>query len=184
MKIVNSCFICLCIIFFVTSCSTVSVEHDYDITINFANLKSYDWLPYEKSFGGDIQSALRENSLTEERIKTALNWELKSKGLRIESKNPDFYIAFYTGIEKEVKSYPHFSSHSDFSSHTDFGIYQYDEETFIIDFLDAKSKSLIWRGIAKAETYDNMNPEQRRKLVNEAVRKIMKNYPPKSIKGY
>ena len=60
--------------------------------------------------------------------------------------------------------------------------YQYEEGSLILDFVDAKSKKLIWRGSAKAQIDNVDTPEKSEKLINEAVKEILKEYPPSSSK--
>lgn len=57
-------------------------------------------------------------------------------------------------------------------------IYEYEEGSLILDFVDPKTKNLIWRGSGKAQVDSAMTPESRDKLINEAVAKILKNFPP------
>lgn len=44
------------------------------------------------------------------------------------------------------------------------------------------SKDLIWRGSAKAELDSTMTPEKAQKLINEAVQRILENFPPAGSK--
>ena len=48
----------------------------------------------------------------------------------------------------------------------------------MLDFVDATTKELLWRGAGKAQVEDVMTPERSQKLINEAVEKILKNFPP------
>ena len=48
----------------------------------------------------------------------------------------------------------------------------------ILDFVDAKSKNLLWRGTAKAEIQHVDTPEKSEALINKAVNEILKTYPP------
>ena len=57
--------------------------------------------------------------------------------------------------------------------------FKYQEGNLILDFVDAESKQLIWRGQAKGFVDRKSNPKKDDKLVNEAVRKILKNFPPR-----
>jgi hypothetical protein len=56
--------------------------------------------------------------------------------------------------------------------------YYYQEGTLVLDFIDAESKKLIWRGTAKAYLEKEQTPEELDKIVNEAVEKILMNFPP------
>ena len=60
--------------------------------------------------------------------------------------------------------------------------YEYEEGSLILDFVDAKSKKLIWRGAAKAEVNRVNTPEKAEKLISEAVQEILKNFPPEPKK--
>jgi hypothetical protein len=60
--------------------------------------------------------------------------------------------------------------------------FQYEEGSLILDFVDPQTKQLIWRGSAKAEVDDVKTPEKREALIDEAVQKILKNFPPPSSK--
>ena len=51
--------------------------------------------------------------------------------------------------------------------------------TLVIDMADAKKDQLAWRGMGVKEVNTQANPEKRDKSINNAVKKIFKNYPPK-----
>ncbi len=59
--------------------------------------------------------------------------------------------------------------------------YEHEEGSLILDFVDAISKKMIWRGVAKAEVQNVDTPEKKEKLINEAVQEILKNFPPKRL---
>ena len=52
--------------------------------------------------------------------------------------------------------------------------------TLVIDLADAKKGELAWRGMGVKEVDTKAKPEKRDKSINNAVKKIFKNYPPKS----
>ena len=56
---------------------------------------------------------------------------------------------------------------------------EYDEGTLILDIVDAESRTLIWRGSARAEVSATVAPETREARVREAVRRILEQFPPK-----
>ena len=53
---------------------------------------------------------------------------------------------------------------------------QYTDGTLILDFVDAQSKKLFWRGTA---TDTLTTPEQVPNVVDGAVRRLLEQYPPK-----
>ena len=51
--------------------------------------------------------------------------------------------------------------------------------TLVIDIADAKKKQIAWRGMGVKEVDTQAKPEKRDKSINNAVKKILKDYPPK-----
>ena len=49
----------------------------------------------------------------------------------------------------------------------------------MIDLADAKTKEVVWRGIAVKEIDTTATPEKRDRSVQQAIAKILRNYPPK-----
>lgn len=51
--------------------------------------------------------------------------------------------------------------------------------TLVVDMVDARSKTIVWRGTATKEVDLKASPEKREKNINKAAEKLFKNYPPK-----
>ncbi len=164
---------CLCLTAIFVGCSPISVSHDYDPQTNFSNLKTFSWLPFpEKTVF---------NQLVVERIKKAVTAELSFKGLSQNSQRPDFLIAMY-GATKEKLDINDWG-YNDGPRALGWGernidVRQYTEGTIILDFIDPKSRNLIWRGEAKAAIDPNASPDKRRKRINEGVAKLLASFPP------
>jgi len=179
MKAIHAFFV-LFLMGFVVSCSTIyGVQYDYDKQADFKSLKTYDWMTVPEK--ADI------DSLNVERVKKAVNAELQAKGLMMTSKNPDFLIAEHMGKKDKVQvtnwNYgygPHVGYRGGYyGGRGGVSTYEYEEGSLILDFVDAKSNKMIWRGVAKAEVQKTNSPEKAEKLINEAVQEILKNFPPK-----
>jgi len=174
MKAIHAFFV-LFLMGFVVSCSTIyGVQYDYDKQADFKSLKTYDWMTVPETANIDI--------LNVERVKKAVNAELQAKGLMMTSNNPDFLIAEHLGKKDKVQVTNWGYNYDQYGM--DLGpqgvdTYQYEEGSLILDFVDAKSKKMIWRGVAKAEINNTDTPEKTEKLINEAVQEILKNFPPK-----
>ena len=165
-------FLAIFFVGFTVSCSKVyNVHYDYDNNVNFANLKTYDWMPVPER--ADI------DSLDIKRVKKAVNVELEAKGLEISSDNPDFLIAEHLGSKDKVNvTNWGYGYRGGFWIERGVTVNQIEIGSLILDFVDAKSKELLWRGTAKALIDDAMPPEKREKLIKEAVQEILKNFPP------
>jgi hypothetical protein len=159
-------------------CSTVyDVQFDYNTKTDFANLKTYNWMPLPEK--ADI------DSFNVARVKKAVNTDLQAKGLSLAADNPDFLIAEHLGKETKVSVMdwgydygPYAGYWGGYWGPGGVSTYQYEEGSLILDFVDPQTKQLIWRGSAKAQVGDVGTPEKREALINEAVKKILKNFPP------
>lgn len=181
--------ICIFCLLLFTGCASFDVNYDYDQTVDFASIKTYDWMPVSmKSWG---------NELTVKHIKLAVNNQLQAKGLSMSSDNPDILIALHGGKEKkvDVQEWGYAYRDNDFYhsgpfyprpfTREPFGrdsveyrkgtdSYEYEVGTIILDFVDAHKKELVWRGIATGVVNPHMTPEE----INAIVAKILMNYPP------
>jgi len=152
-------------------CSSIyDVSYDYDREADFSNLKTYEWM--------DIPEGVEIDRSVRARVKNAVDKQLETKGFLMNSEEPDFRIAMHTGTEEKVTytdwGYS-YGSHWYGPAYTKF---KYQEGTLLLDFIDARSKKLIWRGEAKGLVEDTISPEKLETLVNDAVQQILKNFPP------
>ncbi|WP_419656143.1 hypothetical protein Dvar_52430 [Desulfosarcina variabilis str. Montpellier] len=174
--------ICLLVCIALTGgCSSIyGVKYDYNEETDFSNYKTYDWMP--------VPTKANLNDLVVARVKKAVNAELSAKGLTITSQDPDFLIAEHMGKQDrvEVDSWgygyygPRLMYRGGFWGPNDVSTYHYEEGVLILDFVDAGSKKLFWRGTAKAHVQNVDSPEKSQKLIDEAVKKILEKYPPPS----
>ena len=54
------------------------------------------------------------------------------------------------------------------------------EGTLILGIFDAGTKNLVWHGSATTDIDGSRSPEQRQQLIDDAVNKIMSDFPPGS----
>ena len=179
---VRNLFLILLFIGFTVSCSIYGVRYNYDQQTDFAEFKTFGWMQVPEKAG--------INSLVVQRVKNAVNAELKAKGLMMMSNNPDFLIAEHLGKKDKVQVMDWGYNYNAYGSYRRSGGFQgaristtqYEEGILILDFVDAKSRKLFWRGTAKAQVQNVNTPEKSEKIINAAVKKILKKYPPSSSK--
>ena len=172
--------LCLLVCFgIIVGCSPIyGVKYDFNKQTDFGMYKSYDWMPVPDKAG--------MNDLVVDRVKKAVASELGAKGLKQTSQNPDFLIAEHLGKEDKVEvdnwGYGYYGPimiyRGGFWGMDNVSTYQYEEGVLILDFVDAGTKKLFWRGAAKAHVQNVDTPEKSEKLINEAVNKILEKYPP------
>ena len=165
------------------ACSSSTLNFDYDPEVNFATLKTFDWMKQPAKSGGGVKAALTRNTFLDKRIKNAVNTQLVAKGLRQDSNNPDFLIAYHVGVEDKIDVQDWGYAYSRRGRYwgvarRNVAVHQYKQGTLILDFVDVKTKELIWRAAGSGVAKENPTPEQQQKSLNEAVAKFLENFPP------
>lgn len=171
-----------------SGCSTIQVSQDYDQQASFSNLHSYQWLPADMQTKPKASDFQKNNPLIAKRIETALVHELSLKGQSIVPKDADAYITYHISSAQKIRSSPVTTSigfgtggrgiYTGFGFQTGSDIQQYEEGQLVIDILSLKGK-LLWRGTSSTPLEEHSTPEETTKLINEVIKKLMAQYPPK-----
>ena len=165
----------------ILSCSNIAVRADWDTSADLHALHSWAWLPAPAAPEGD----LRASPLVRQRIRDAVTQTLVSRGHpEVEPVAADFWVATHAGIERKVDVQTIYRSYGRAGwgggGWADTVVDEYDQGTLVIDFLRAGSGELLWRGTAEARVDESGDPEQRTARVNEAVERILAQFPPES----
>ena len=169
----------LCLTILTGACSPIrSISYDYNRAVDFSGLRTYDWIP--------IPAEMQEKeALMLERIKKAVNSRLEAKGFRITGGESDFLVATNFGQVEKLKVYDYGYPYYGPSRRYDYGSYHggvssfyYREGALVLDFIDTASKEVIWKGVATVYLSKDQTPEKIDDVVNEAVEKILANFPP------
>jgi hypothetical protein len=157
-------------------------SYDYDKTVDFAAFQTY-----ALKDGTKVGQPLIDN-----RIVAAIQAELAAKGLVHTEANPDFFVVYHMAFDKQKDISTYSSGYgggygpyayrwgggfSDMTSTTQ--VRDILIGTLVIDLIDAKKEQIAWRGMGVKEVNTQANPEKRDKSINNAVKKIFKQYPPK-----
>ena len=170
----------------ITGCSTLKVETDFDPNITMNPPKSFHIVHKPK---------VNEDTLTSERIMSALQNELEGQGYKSTSKEEaDFYVLFHTGVTtksrvvtdyKRVNMYPYSYGggfgygYGGYSSVVvpESKNYTYKEGKLIVDAVFPKGNRIFWRGIAKDQLQSLDNPQERIEYINKVLHTLMKKFP-------
>jgi hypothetical protein len=183
MKALPNLLFAAALICLFSACETVTVSTDYDRAANFGKYKSYALTPPSRS---QTMSPTSEAALSDA-VRAALN----SRGLtEAPARNADLDIVRQVFVQGKVSvqqwtnwgygyrgGWPYgYGSYGMWSgaptSYID--VQQYNEGTLILDFVDARTKKLVFRGIGKAVVG---GPESNAGKIREAVDKIVAGYP-------
>ena len=176
----------------VAGCSSLEVSFDYDPKANFAGLKSYEWLDEPKMPTGDPR--IDGNTILENRIHEAVDSAFAARGINKVTSDPDFLVAYHVSLDKQ-RSVQTLNSYYGYGPGWGYGygaayrpgywagapetyVYEYEEGTLILDIVDPENKALIWRGSAQDEVHFKSTPERDQTQLNEAVQKMLENFPP------
>jgi len=167
----------------VAGCEIVDVTTDHDPSANFAKYKTYTLAPPRK---GETLSPTSEAALRD-----SLRTELGARGLtEASAKNADLDIVRHVFVRHQVSV----------SQYTDWGYYhygawpygygyygmwpgapttytmvdQFHEGTMILDFVDARTKKLVFRGVGRAVVGET---ESNAEKIREGVHKMVASYP-------
>jgi uncharacterized protein DUF4136 len=152
-----------------------SVTYDFDKTTDFSKFRTYTW----------VRGTTLTDPLNHQRVVNAIDVQLSAKGLNnVETAGePDLLVAYHASFDKDLQI-------NGFSS--GWGGYRFGghrsgtaraEEilvgTLVVDIVNARTKTIVWRGTAAKDVDVNAKPDVRDRNINKAADKLFKNYPPK-----
>ncbi|HET7512424.1 MAG TPA: DUF4136 domain-containing protein [Chthoniobacterales bacterium] len=169
-----------------SSCETVNVTTDYDHSAPFGNYRTYTLAPPPR---GQSMSPTSEAALRE-----ALRSELAARGITEASgTKADLDVVRHAFIQGKisVQQYTDWGYARAGVWPYGYGYYgmwpgapqtytfydEYNEGTLIVDFVDARTKKLVFRGVANAVVG---GPEANAAKIREAVAKMMAGFPKSS----
>ena len=157
-----------------------AVNYDYDTAANFSALKTFDWMPATGNAAGD--------ELLVKKIRYTVDAQLQAKGCNMAAANPDFLI----GMELSGKTISGGSVGVGMSIGIPVGrrgtvsvgggrsrTSEKKEGTLVIDFVDAKTKSLVWRATVTEAVNPDATPEQKQQKIDEVISAMLEQFPPK-----
>jgi hypothetical protein len=157
------------------SCSSVSISVDYDRDTDFARYNTFRWVPQQQRVP---EKMVAEHSFFEKRLKDAVEAELRDAGYkRARMGEPDFLIAYHIGARDkvDVTRYGYrYGPHGRWVGHR-VEVRRYKQGTLILDFVDAGSKQLIWRGTALGALRDITAGADE---IRGVVSKVLAGFPP------
>src|SRR3954451_13207477 len=163
------------------ACATppLKMDFDYDTSADFAALKTYDWMPATGNAATD--------ELLIKRIRSAVESELNAKGHALDAANPDFLIAMQlsgktvyggsTGVGMSVGIPVGKAGRISVGGGKSKPI-EKKEGTLVLDFLDAKTKALLWQGTASGAVQPAASPEEQQRRINEVIAQMLARFPP------
>jgi hypothetical protein len=130
------------------------IRYDEDPAANFADYKTYGFLPELEKEDFGYQSLLTQY------LKEAISREMAARGYQ-RAANPDLLVNFYVNTQEKVRAtttptmgpgiggyYGYRGAYYGGWGGYETTVTQYTEGTLSIDLVDAKRRQLVWNGIA------------------------------------
>jgi hypothetical protein len=164
----------------VLGCSSVSVTSDYDPAANFGDYYSFE-VYRETIKGSELESA----PIVKKRVIDAIERVMQQKGLTLdESGNADLIVYTHAGTTERMNvtdwGYGYGSWWGPYPYGRNIDVSYYTQGSLFIDLVDNEKDELMWRGVGTAVLKDRGTPEERQQFIDDAVEKILSDYPPGS----
>jgi hypothetical protein len=159
------CAMLMCI---ASTIAAQQVSVNYNHSQSFAQYHTYAW--------GAGNANQVQNSILAQVAQQDINTAMQSKGLQMvqEAQTPDLILTASGGMKQET-SYTAWGMRGIGGGMGGITPQQNVEGTLIVDLYDAKTKSLVWRGIGEDTLSNNGNKNQQ--LVEKAIQKMFKQWP-------
>ena len=160
----------------------VRVGQDYEPQTDFPRYKSFDWAAVPQEKAGESPWG---SPFVAKRVHDAVeNFLIQNGYPKSSDGKPDFLVNVYLTAVKMVevdRSWEGRPGHRYFGdSAFETYIIEYDEGTVVIDFLDAGTQRLFWRGTGTRRINHSSSPQKSADTINRWVSEILKQYPPKA----
>ena len=171
--------IVLAAIVIMAGCSSVTVKHDYDRTVDFKLYKTFAWLDVKVP-----EDELIQNPLARKRAIEAIDKELQNKGFEKTDKGADFGVIIHGRSKEQMQitdwggygagyGYGYRPWWGPYGGTTDVSYYEVG--ALVVDIVDLKTKELVWRGMATKTIGDKpLTPEQ----WDGIAARVLANFPP------
>ncbi len=154
------------------------VDTTYNRSVDFSALKTYNWW----ALHGQAETTPDDLVL----IRRLIDEDLQGRGLQRAEENPDFLVVVLiikaqqfeirengspiTADRRLVSSPPPYESGPMSLS--------YEAGTMVVHFVRPQTNHMVWRGTLKTDLDPAAFPHERAAVIERAVKKIMKEFPP------
>ena len=160
-----------------TGCATRIVSSHVELGTDFGRYHSYGWGPADALPTGDAR--LDNNAFFRDYFQGAIEKELAAKRLVLTSNEPDLLIHTHTNVthrldvDETPRGYPTCQGNG-----CPPIVSQYEISTLMIDVVDARTNTLLWRAWSRDDMSAAIDDQQRlRRAVTDAVADMMKLFP-------
>ncbi len=156
-------------------CAPVRVNASLERGMAFTNYTSYTWADDSQFSTGDPR--LDNNEFFQHRLQGNVDTVLEQRGLeKVSATNADLVIHYHASISQRIDVN---ALDRSFGYCQDCHSSIYDAGTITLDFIDAKTNKLVWRGWSEGSLDGIDSQPMIEARLDESVRKILQQLPPR-----
>jgi hypothetical protein len=170
----------------------VDVKTAHDMTFDFKPMKTWGWNP---AGAGQVKMARTKDDDSESMrkrvdplIRQAVATEMTKRGLKEVTSNPDLTLTYYLLLTVNVET-QQFGQFVPTAVIWDLPVFPPATQSFkvlnrgslVLDMAAKNAKDgVVWRGVAEAQLEPDASPQKRESKLKEAVRDLVRKYPPRN----
>jgi Domain of unknown function (DUF4136) len=156
----------------------MSASAHLDRDRDFAAYNTYQWGPADALPTGDPR--LDKDPFFQDHMQGAVEKQLAARGLQLAgSATPDLLIHYHANISERIDVYgvDRAYGYCD-SADCPSSIIRYEAGTIVLDVIDARTNTLIWRGWAQTNLQDVLGNRARlERVIDEAAVRMLQRFP-------
>lgn len=157
------------------ACAVVSVRSYSSRGFDLGRYHTYAWKPADSHGTGDPR--LDNNRFFEERVRQQVDQQLAARGFEKTVGTPDLVVHYHASFRQELELREENQQYAPCVPE-DCGASVYDAGTLVVDLVDARTETLVWRGWAEG-SMDGVIDDQAwlEERVDAAVLRIFQRLP-------
>ena len=159
-----------------TACAPIAVSSFTERDVRVDTYDTFGWAAVDTGVPGDPR--LDNNPFFHEYLRGAIDRHLISRGYEPTVLSPDVYVHYHASTRQKI----HLTGHPPAADRPrDRAVDIYDEGTIVIDLMDARSGSLVWRGAAQSGLAGVVDDQRRMEdTLERVVSRILARLPRRS----
>ncbi len=159
-----------------TACASMTVNSYLERGIDFTRYRTYNFTPTDSASTGDPR--LDNNRFFHERVQADVEKQMAARGFeKTAAPNADLLIHYHASITQEI-DVNDIDRESGYCRTNDCRPYVYDAGTLLFDFVDRRTRMLVWRGWAKGSMDRVLDSQEwMEQKIDDAVTRILARLP-------
>lgn len=158
----------LALLAILTGCSGIQVQTDYDRDRDFSRYTSFAWYNPPAPATTGLGVTLDEDM--QRRLMRRVGERLEQRGLQPSTPlAADLRLRYLVTVEERVQFNDPFYVHDVRTT--------YEEGSLVLEFVDANTGNLAWRGVGRARLRESASPEAQIERMEKAVDAVLDRYP-------